>query len=49
MLSAKTLATDYMDDVSIDDVVNFLRNRIDFIKDHIVYQLGMGNKQRALR
>ena len=49
MLAAKTLATDYMDDNSIDNVVNFLRNRIDFIKDHIAYQLGMENKQRALR
>jgi hypothetical protein len=49
MLAAKTLATDYMDDDSINNVVNFLRNRIDFINDHVAYQLGMENKQRALR
>lgn len=49
MLAAKTLATDYMDDHSINNVVDFLRNRIDYMTDHIAYQLGMENKQRALR
>jgi len=49
MLAAKTLATDYMDDNSINNVVDFLRNRIDYMTDHIAYQLGMENKQRALR
>ena len=49
MLAAKTFATDYMDDNSINNVVDFLRNRIDYMTDHIAYQLGMENKQRALR
>jgi hypothetical protein len=49
MLAAKTLATDYMDDDSINDVVNFLRNRIAYMTDHIADQLGMENKQRVLR
>jgi hypothetical protein len=49
MLSAKTLATDYLDDQCINDVINFLRERIGYMNDHIAYQLGMENKQRALR
>ena len=49
MLSAKTLATDYLDDDCINDVINFLRERIGYMNDHIAYQLGMENKQRALR
>jgi hypothetical protein len=49
ILAAKTLATDYMDDNSINNVVNFLRNRIDHMVDHIAYQLGIENKQRALK
>lgn len=49
ILSAKTLATDYMDDSSIINVVDFLRNRIDYMTDFIAYQLGIENKQRALR
>ncbi|MDD2658464.1 MAG: hypothetical protein PHY54_02140 [Methylococcales bacterium] len=49
MLAAKTLATLYMDDKSITDVISFLRKRIDYMTDHIAYQLGMENKQRVLR
>lgn len=49
ILAAKALATDYIDDKAIDNVVNFLRERIDFISDHIAYQLGMENNQRAIR
>jgi hypothetical protein len=49
MLAAKTLATDYIDDDNINNVINFLRERIDYMTDHIACQLGMENKQRALR
>lgn len=49
MLAAKTLATEYIDDDSINNVINFLRERIGYMTDHIAYQLDMENKQRALR
>lgn len=49
ILATKTLATDYIDDNNINNVVDFLRERIDFMSDHIAYQLGMENNQRAIR
>lgn len=49
LLSAKTLATTYTDDKSIDEVVSFLLRRIDYVNDHISSQLHFTVTQQSLR
>lgn len=49
LLSAKTLATEYIDDASIEQVVSFLLKRIDYVNDHIFNQLNFTVTQQSLR
>lgn len=49
LLSAKTLATEYIDDKSIEEVVSFLLKRIDYVNDHIFNQLNFTVTQQSLR
>lgn len=49
LLSAKTLATEYIDDASIEQVVEFLLKRIDYVNDHIFNQLNFTVTQQSLR
>lgn len=49
LLSSKTLASYYLNDAGINEVVNFLRERIDFMADHIACQLNFPIYQQVLR
>lgn len=49
LLVAKTLATKYLDDITISEIVNFLENRINFIDDHIRNQFKAAAIQQSLR
>lgn len=49
LLVAKTLATNYLDDKTISEAVEFLENRINFIEEHIRKQFKAVAIQRSLR
>jgi hypothetical protein len=49
LLVAKTLATNYLDDKTIKDVVDFLESRIHFIEEHIRKQFNAAAIQQSLR
>lgn len=49
LLASKTFAADYLDDATINEVINFLRERIGFMTDHIAYQLKFPIYQQVLR
>lgn len=49
LLAAKTLATHYIDDLTIEQVVSFLRDRLDYLEEHIAHQLNFTIKQKSLR